>query len=125
LRKSARLPILITTLLSCLCSGSSTTQAQSHQEVDIKINGDKGNTYYFSQANITCEDKVSAYQFPASTWCKANGFSKDLTGQRKPYSGWQLCASTSRYLAPPEYSNVNSVTCTAARKAGKLPELIE
>ncbi len=28
-------------------------------------------------------------------------------------------------LPPPEYTNINSVTCTAARKAGKLPELIE
>ena len=115
----------MTTLLSCLYSGPSNAQAQSPQAVDIKINSDKGNTYFFRQADVACEDKVGAYQFPASTWCKANGFSEDLTGQRKPYTGWQLCAITSRYLAPPEYSNINSVTCTAARKSGKLPELIE
>ncbi|KGG29069.1 MULTISPECIES: hypothetical protein [unclassified Prochlorococcus] len=115
----------MTSLLSFLFSGPSNAQAQSPQAVDIKINGDKGNTYFFRQANVVCEDKVSAYQFPASTWCEVNGFSENLAGQRKPYTGWKLCAITSRYLAPPEYSNVNSVTCTAARKAGKLPELIE
>ena len=115
----------MTTLLSCLCSSTSHAQAQSPQEVGIKINGDQGNTYFFHQANVACEDKVGAYQFPISTWCKANSFSEDITGQRKPYTGWKLCAITSRYLAPPEYSNVNSVTCTAARKSGNLPELIE
>ena len=115
----------MTTLLSFLFSGPSSAQAQSQQEVGIKVNGDNGNTYFFRQANVTCEDKVGAYQFPASTWCQVNGFSEDLTGQRKLYTGWQLCAITSRYLAPPEYSNVNSVTCTAAHKAGKLPDLIE
>ena len=115
----------MTSLLSFLFSGPSNAQAQSPQAVDIKINGDKGNTYFFRQANVVCEDKVSAYQFPASTWCQVNGFSENLAGQRKPYTGWKLCAITSRYLAPPEYSNINSVTCTAARKAGKLPELIE
>lgn len=115
----------MTTLLSCLCSSPSHAQAQSPQEVDIKINGDKGNAYFFRQANIVCKGKVGAYQFPASTWCQVNGFSESLTGQRKPFTRWKLCAITYRYLAPPEYSNVNSVTCTAARKAGKLPELIE
>ncbi|KZR68704.1 hypothetical protein PMIT1313_02328 [Prochlorococcus marinus str. MIT 1313] len=115
----------MTTLLSFLFSGTSSAQAQSQQDVGIKINGDQGNTYFFHQANVACEDKVGAYQFPISTWCKANGFSEDLTGQRKPYTGWKLCAITSRYLAHPEYSNINSVTCTAARKAGRLPKLIE
>ena len=115
----------MTTLLAFLFSSPSHVHAQSQEEVGIKINGSQGNTYFFRQANVTCEDKVGAYQFPTSTWCQVNGFSEDLTGQRKPYTGWQLCAITSRYLAPPEYSNVNSVTCTAARTAGKLPELIE
>ena len=115
----------MTTLLSFLFSGPSHAQAQSQQDVGIKINSDNGNTYFFRQGNVACEDKVGAYQFPTSTWCQANGFSEDLTGQRKPYTGWKLCAITSRYLAPPEYTNINSVTCTAARKAGKLPELIE
>ena len=115
----------MTTLLSFLFSGPTSAQAQSQQDADIKINSDNGNTYFFRQANVACEDKVGAYQFPTSTWCKANGFSEDLTGQRKPYTGWQLCAITSRYLAPPEYTNINSVTCTAVRKSGKLPALIE
>ena len=113
------------TLLSFLFSGPSSAQAQSQQEVGIKINSDNGNTYFFRQTNVACEDKVGAFQFPTSTWCKANGFSEDLTGQRKPYTVWQLCAITSGYLATPQYSNINSVTVTAERKAGKLPELIE
>ncbi|HJN34053.1 MAG TPA: hypothetical protein QF700_08060, partial [Prochlorococcus sp.] len=66
----------MTTLLSFLFSGPSSAQTQSPQEVGIKVNGDNGNTYFFLQANVACEDKVGAYQFPTSTWCKANGFSE-------------------------------------------------
>ncbi len=99
--------------------------AQEVNNVEIKIETNSGLTYVFRSDNVNCEQRLGAYEYPQNTWCSASGYTLDLTDSKKPYTKWQMCAVTPAYLAPPQYANLNTVTCIAANRFSKLPQLTD
>lgn len=101
------LAILSISLLGCQSSGT------------FKWKSNTGETYYVEKEDISCQE------YYAGTQCKVNGYSKDLAGSKKVYSGEGWCAATPNGTIMEEFmttykSDQSKLPCSAAHHFKKV-----